>query len=105
MKICQNCGQVIANDASFCPRCGHNQSSYATSNIPRKLEREAVVEREQKIKEYYKIARDRINLELRYQALNELARLGARDELMKIASNPMMRGKIRERALELLKTT
>lgn len=27
MKVCQHCGQVIADDANFCPKCGKSQNA------------------------------------------------------------------------------
>jgi hypothetical protein len=30
MKTCQTCGNLIADDANFCSRCGHSQTLYAS---------------------------------------------------------------------------
>jgi hypothetical protein len=66
---------------------------------------ESPADRNEKIRRFARDVREPLkSRENRALALDELARLGARDELYKIATSPFEPGEIRRRARELLKS-
>jgi len=106
MKVCLNCGAENRNDASFCFSCGKTLLPRRPSMYREAAEPEqSSAERQNLIRENFAIAGNSWKtMRLREIAVRELARLGARRELMKIANNTWLSDSLRKLAMEMLES-